>query len=426
MNMMIPRSTLHALAPMGLDTPDVESMTSYLCRLAHSHSMAAQTLVEWVSEHFGEKMSAKYLWHQRNFSGVSAECERWAVWLADLTGVGNLDRLTLLPWRHLVGTPGLVPRSDRWCPCCLAEDREQGRDPYLRLAWELAPVEVCHRHKTPLVAICPHCNQGNVRNRSATVVPGYCTACGGFLGDTAEETASQDELWIAGQVGLMLQGKPCVAREGVVDLLRVIIERMAGSKGATFASRYGFSKSGVWHWVNSGGVPGIRAWLTIAMHGGISLDRLFAGDVEDWVVSPLDPQAAIELPKAYRAGIRSRELDWLEIQAQLRAMLKLPTPISINEACERVGVGRKHLYLKANAEARTITDRHSQYRARVRKQREDALVVRIGEVLDAKVAEGFAGLSARDVWERLDEEARSVESVFGLIRQVMETRLGMN
>lgn len=422
MNMMVPRSTLHALKPIGLTTPDVESMTSYLCRLAHSHSMAAQTLVEWVCEHFGEKVSAKYLWHQRNFSGLSAECGRWVVWLADLTGVGDLDRLTLLPWRHLVGTPGLVPRSDRWCPCCFAEDKAEGRDPYLRLAWEIAPVTVCHRHLVPLRSTCPHCKEGNVRSRSAIMVPGYCTACGGFLGADAPQTATRDDLWIVGQVGLMLQGKPCVVPEGVADLLRVVIERMAGNKVATFASRYGFSKSGVWHWINGGGVPGIRAWLTIAMHGGISLDRLFSGDVENWVVSPLDPQAVIELPKAYRAGIRSRELDWLGIQAQLRAMLRLPTPISINEACERVGVGRKHLYLRANAEARAITDRHSRYRARVRKQREDDLVVRIGEVLDAKVAEGFAGLSARDIWERLGEEARSVESVFGLIRQVMDQR----
>lgn len=426
MNMTVPRSTLHALKPIGPDTPNVESMTSYLCRLAHSHSMAAQNLVKWAFEHFGEKVSAKYLWHQRNFSGFSVECERWAVWLADLTGVGDLDRLTLLPWRHLVGAPGLVPRSDRWCPCCFAEDKAKGREPYLRLAWELAPVMVCHRHQVGLISACPHCKEGNVRNRSAIVVPGYCTACGGFLGGEAPQTATRDDLWIAGQVGLMLQGKPCVAPEGVVDLLRVVIERMADSKVATFANRYGFSKSGVWHWVNSGGFPGIRAWLTIALHGGIGLDRLFAGDVENWVVSPLDPQVVIELPKAYRAGIRSRELDWLGIQAQLRAMLRLPTPISINEACKRVGVGRKHLYLRANVEARAITDRHSRYRARVRKQREDAFVARISEVLDTKVAVGFAGLSARDIWERLDEDARSVENVFGLIRQVMETRLRMN
>ena len=138
---------------------------------------------------------------------------------------------------------------------------------------------------------------------------------------------------------------------------------------------------------------------------------------------PLDPQEVIELPKAYRAGIQSRKLNWQEIQAELRAMLKLPTPVSINEACRRLGVGRKHLYLRANAEARAITDRHTRYRSHVRKQREDDFMMRIGEVLDDRLAEGFKGLSARDIWERLDEESCSVGSVFGLIRQVMMQRL---
>ena len=30
--MIHPRSTLHALAPMGKGTPEVESLTSYFCR----------------------------------------------------------------------------------------------------------------------------------------------------------------------------------------------------------------------------------------------------------------------------------------------------------------------------------------------------------------------------------------------------------
>ncbi len=51
-----------------------------------------------------------------------------------------------------------------------------------------------------------------------------------------------------------------------------------------------------------------------------------------------------------------------------------------------MGVGRKHLYLRANAEARAITEQ-----PQFGKQREDELTVRIGEVLDAKLAEGFQG-----------------------------------
>lgn len=420
--MSVPRSILHALAPYGLNTSEVESMTSYMCRLAHSHSMATHDLVQWVLLHFGQHASGKFLWHQRNFSGASLENERWAVWLAQLTGVGDLDRLTLLPWRHLVATPGLIPRSDRWCPCCFAQDKAAGREPYLRLAWEVAPVAVCSRHATRLVLTCPHCSRGNVRNRSAIVIPGYCTVCHQFLGHGKGEPATEDELWISAQIGKMLHTVPQVAPEGLVDLIKMIIDHMGESKVSTFAKRFGLSKSGVWHWINKGVVPGIRAWLTIALHGEIDLDRLFAGDLEGWAPHPLSRQKTLDLPKAYRAGIRSRVLDWPDIRRQLREMLQLSTPVSINEAGRMVGVGRKHLYLRANAQARAITARHTQYRAQIRKQREEQLVARIGEVLDDRLAQGFDGVSARNIWDKLDVESWSVESVFALIQQAIAQR----
>lgn len=417
-----PRSTLHALTPMGLDTPDVESLTSYVCRLAYSHGMTSQKLVDWVLGHFEHSVCDKYGWHQRNLSSMSAESEQWAAWLSELTGVASLDRLTLAPLRHLLGSPGLAPKSDRWCPCCFAEDKQRGEEPYLRLAWDIAPVDACLRHTVQLTSICPHCQRRNVRNRVAIAVPGYCTACGGFLGEEATEPAVPESLWAARQVGKMLAHRPQVGSEGVVPLLETVIERMAEGKIATFASRYGFSKSGVWYWLRKGGLPSIKAWLTMALHGGIGLDKLFSGEVDDWVMPQEPVQLSIALPESPRAGIQSRELDWGGIRASLRSMLALPMPISINEAGERVGVGRKHLYLRANAEARATADRHRRYRAGTKQQRDDQLRAKIGELLDERLAAGYEGISARDIWALLDAEAQSVSGIFNHISAVLSSR----
>lgn len=420
--MQNPRSTLHALVPMAQGSADVESLTGYFCRLAHSHSMTAQKLADWVLAHFERPVCEKYGWHQRNLSSMSVESEQWAAWLSELTGVNALDRLTLAPWRHLLGMPGLAPKSDRWCPCCLAEDKREGRDPYLRLAWELAPSTACLRHKVQLTSTCPHCQRSNVRNRATVVVPGYCTACGGLLGYEEGVAATPESLWVARQVGNMLEERPQVAVDGVVPLLETVIERMAGGQITTFAGHYGFSKSGVWHWLRKGGLPSLKAWLTIALHGGIGLNQLFAGEVVDWTMPEEPPQMTIPLATSPRAGIISRDLDWDAIRADLRALLVLPTPISINEACERVGIGRKHAYLRANREARAITDRYSRYRATVRQQREAKLQAQIGEILDERLAEGYEGMSARDIWSRLDNEAQSVSGIFGHINQVLSRK----
>jgi hypothetical protein len=97
-------------------------------------------------------------------------------------------------------------------------------------------------------------------------------------------------------------------------------------------------------------------------------------------------------------------------------------PISINEACERVGVGRKHVYLRANTEARAIAYRHSRYRAAVKQQRDARLQTQIGDILDARLAAGYAGVSARDIWAQMDTEAQSVSGIFSHINRVLTSR----
>ncbi|OWW22626.1 TniQ family protein [Noviherbaspirillum denitrificans] len=423
MNILHPRSTLHALSPMAIGTPEVESLTSYFCRLAYSHGMTAQKLADWVLDYFDSAVCERYGWHQRSFSSQSIESEQWAAWLSELTGIEGLDHLTLAPWRDLVGMPGLAPRSDRWCPCCLADDKAKGADPYLRLSWEVAPVTVCVRHKVELCSKCPHCEQTNVRNRAAIVVPGYCTACGGFLGDPYTKPATPEALWVARQVGLMLQALPKVTAEARTPLLETVIQRMADGRAATFAKRYGFSKSGVWHWVNKGGLPSLKAWLTIALHGGISLERLFAGDIDDWIV-PLEPtQMALPLPASPRAGIRSVTLDWDAIRASLQAMVLAPEPVALHEACVQLGVSRKQLYLRANGEARALADRYRRHKAHATTKREETVRMHIGEVLDERLSAGYDGLSARDLWVAgVNEGAPSVPNIFSHIKAVIESR----
>lgn len=63
-----PRSVLHALEPFGLDTPYLESLTSYFCRLAHSHGMTAVQLARWILERYGQAVPDDFKWNQRNFT----------------------------------------------------------------------------------------------------------------------------------------------------------------------------------------------------------------------------------------------------------------------------------------------------------------------------------------------------------------------
>ncbi len=407
-----PRSTLHALAPMGQGSADVESLTSYFCRLAYSHGMTARNLAAWTLEHYEQQIPDDFKWFRCSFAGMSVETEQWAAWLSELTGVANLDHLTLAPWRALIANPSLRTVSDRWCPCCLADDQAKQQSPYLRLSWDLAPVTACLSHKVELVSKCPHCGKSNVRNRTMTVVVGYCTSCGGFLGDVDAQPATPQALWVARQVGQMVATPPRVAADGVTKLLETIVEHMADGNVAAFAQKLGFSKSGVWYWIRKGVLPTLPAWLTIALHGGISLEKLFAGELSDWRLPTEPVQFSMQLSASPRKGIQARELDWDAIRQQLQAMLEEETPITLAEACKRTGLDHKLLYLRANTEARAIADRYRRHQASSRKAKEARLQAQVGELIQERLNDGYEGISAREVWQQLDSDLKSVRHIY--------------
>ena len=65
-----PRSKLHALGPIGIGTPEVESLLSYLCRLAVSHSVSIAALSRQIARLVGWEFSEKYDAHFANINLV--------------------------------------------------------------------------------------------------------------------------------------------------------------------------------------------------------------------------------------------------------------------------------------------------------------------------------------------------------------------
>lgn len=160
-----PRSKLHALSPIGVGTPEVESLLSYLCRLAVSHSISIAALSRQIARLVGWEFSEKYDAYFANINGIGEAAVNWSSALSALTSVERLDRLTLLPWQDVVTKSCLPASSSRWCPECLAEDRASGKVPYFRLAWDVGVVDVCRKHKVKLVCACPDCGSTDSRHR---------------------------------------------------------------------------------------------------------------------------------------------------------------------------------------------------------------------------------------------------------------------
>ena len=221
-------TTLHCLSPLGCDTPNVESLTSYFCRLSTSHSTSSRDMAAWILTKAGQPVPDDFRWFRRSFSGCSPETAEWASRLSALTGVSHLERLTLVPWAPFVSRSRLCSTKDRWCPACLTEDYKSGATPYLRLLWDVSAAVACPGHKVQLVHTCPHCEKHKVRHRASFVIPGYCTSCGGFLGDAETTPASSHDVCVAEQIGALLALPPEAPTRPISALLQDIVVTCTG------------------------------------------------------------------------------------------------------------------------------------------------------------------------------------------------------
>lgn len=421
-----PRSELHALQPYGVGTGELESLLSYFCRLAVSHSVSAAGLARSIARRFEHQVIPSFHWHQRQLAGIRESAVTWSAALAAMTAVQDLDRLTFLPWRDVISQNGLsLVTQGQFCPHCLADDLEKGQEPYFRLVWESAMVKVCVRHGCALTTHCPHCGKDNIRHAAAYVVPGWCTSCGEFLGkpDLSAAAFPPASLWIARQMADLVAVQGALAafprREGFVHAITHLVMEMDHGKSALFARRIGVAKSTIHHWLKGEGTPTLDASLKIAAQTGASLTQLLTGNLESWKCPAPEQQLVLQLSRpSPRARAVQRELDWVGIEEQLEGFLLLPTPISVLEAARRLNVEARQLYLRANRTTRQLGQR---WKAYLRRRLEGAVIEAWPYLEQACIdiwAEGKA-VTMREVAARLPAPVlASVPNLLQVIKEV--------
>jgi hypothetical protein len=422
--LLIPRSVLNPVAPIGIGTPEVESLVSYFCRLALSHCISATELGGIVERAMQWSLPESWRWHATSLSGMSDTAHDWACALSKLTSVGNLHSLTLLPWRDVIAEQSARPTSGQWCPHCLADDRSSGETPYFRLSWDVGAVSACSTHKTRLVRVCPDCGCANTRHKSVFVVPGWCTACGGFLGAGDSEPATLGEVWIAGQLGAMLAvshdlaAKPSL--DPMLDSIRELVQRLDDGKSARFARRIGLSKNSVHYWLAEGGTPGLLALLRIASQSGLTLPKLLAGDLAGWVPASADIHDLNSLfPEAKKRASPERR-DWDKIRAQVAALNESSAVVSVREAARDLNVNVRQLYIHANEEARALAVRWNEHRQRLSEESRRKTRKVIERIYPEIAAKGKA-VNLREVIAHVPkEDLVGVRDVFSVLQEIKE------
>ncbi len=280
---------MYHLEPIGIGTPYVESLTSYIVRLARAYRVQSRTLVLQeilpllkISNELKLENRLSWLRGSTNINGMTLLVKDWVQTLEHLTQRHDLRFLTMLTWSSVVDYHGLVRSTRAWCPACYHEWLEAGKIIYDPLVWNIRVITECPRHHRSLYTECPRC-QKTLPLLIDWTKPGYCPNCESWLGgldemEIVQVAANEDERkwnqWIANAVGALLAAAPHLSappgREKIQSGITAFLERSANGKIAFLARHLGVSGSKLIGWQRGSHLPGFEIFLRLCKQMGVS------------------------------------------------------------------------------------------------------------------------------------------------------------
>ncbi len=391
------RSRLFQLKPIGINTPLVESLTSYIARLAEAHCVLPGVLMErelalFLKEFPGDISLKNHsgrtgvFGHTETLNGVGVMASDWVRALQALTLRNDLRFLTMLTWADVFPAKGLLRKNRAYCPTCFQEWHNKGQVIYEPLLWALKGVDVCPYHHQPLLLQCLHCGQSLVplawRSR-----PGYCSKCEQWLGSLNTETSlkgspiaerscsvpdgiSQRQLICAHSIGELIAAQGSLSwtpsREKLKKAFSICIDKITQSNIAAFASLVGKPKNTVWTWQTGKALPQLNVLEQVCYCLKVSVLDFLSGDS---LVDKLDEAQIISQIQIFNKKIcPSKNSNLNQLQQSLEAIKdgeEYPPPC-MEEVANRLGYNVRYLRRHFLELCRSISARYIEYRKAIR------------------------------------------------------------
>lgn len=408
------RSRLYSLTPIGVGTSIVESLTSYINRLAWLYRISPRIL---IAEEIIPHLSKSYYFqnsppaivnfcHQEaiRINSFGEASNDWTVTLEGLTQQAGLKKLTLGEWASGVPFNRLLRIAPAWCPACYATWQEKNLPIYQPLIWMLQIVTFCTQHNRKLEEQCNHCHKRQSVFPSI-IQPGHCTQCGVWLGlsaEVAEEPVSDEELvWQNWVVKNFNEIRTASEISDGISWRRISINLAASLEVKGEAARYsrllGVSDNHISQWKLFEKIPSFQKVLEICYAAGISPLQLMS----DTATMRNAIQAISVHPRRRLVHHRRQVVDREKIKDYLLAVLDGRKPCRPIYQIERdLGVGFRTIERIFPLECSLVSGQHLAQRAQTWRQLITRACDEVRQVALALHAQGIYP-SARSVSSRL-------------------------
>jgi hypothetical protein len=371
------RSRLFPLEPIGIGTPYVESLTSYLTRLAESHTVLLGDLVgREIKTIIPKTYKSKDLFCTRHPSGTANSTGAIARYLLlalkQLTLREELEHLTLLKWSQVFSKGNLINPVKKWCSVCYQEQYERNKPIYEHLLWFFKTVDACPIHQILLQTICPHCHQA-IPSLARNSRSGYCSHCEQWLVSNQRNNTNivKDwDLWVANNVGEILvmnsQIFESVHKDRISNSFQKCIEQVTEGNITAFARLIKFPKNQVWEWTNGKVIPRLDVLLKISHLMGLSLADFLTKD--DFKVNYSSVTKLSDKGKKNRG---KQKFNYLLAETSLKKIISDSslTPVSLSAVARQLGYHRRTLTKNFPELCKQISENYLEYKKSQRIQR---------------------------------------------------------
>lgn len=339
------RTLFYGLPLKGDGTPEVESLRSYIQRLALAHKFKPRILLELLIEHYplkSYKLNFPNFLRNWRVHGSSTLATQILMRCQLATG-SQLQTSSLARFGHILSEQHLArPGTGRYCPVCLKMGDGLG---YGRLLWEVDCVEACPLHKVKLrkTAHCGATPDKRLPLSNRPMLLPICSACGslhfGCVDDEPEST-TQAQVWVAENVACLLALPIDVTNRMSLDLLksglRDIVNKCYDGSVVKAALQSGLARGSVCWWLQGQSKPSLGLLVQLCLHAQADLVGLFSGL---YIKRCSSGDFELITKRTYQRSASN----WQDVASALEAALQEPSPPTISAMARRLGVNRRSM-----------------------------------------------------------------------------------
>lgn len=320
------RTELYNIEPIGIGTPYVESLSSYISRIAENHNLAVSPLLSKV---IAPMLNIDYLKDQLR-QGIIKDTSHfinenspvtleYCNALELLTSRDDLRNLTMLNWQGIFSTK-LFCRYRKWCPICLNKMKSDSKIIYEPLIWYISDIKKCEVHEVVLHDQCPNCKR-NLPYLHKELMVGYCQYCGSWLGGELvfnKEILTEEDIFIFQNYKELLanSSKQSIypTRVFISNFLNRLMKKLDIKSVAKLANILELNSATVNSWVKGRRHPSSESLLKIGRKIGLTIYEMLYDNNKKVVLeikkdsfTPQKPIPISEIENCLRKEVNSNE-----------------------------------------------------------------------------------------------------------------------